>query len=534
MASYALVIGISRYDNFRHLDKAATDAAAIAQILQAQGQYQVEPLPKRLVEANNRWELATDKKLTAKDLGQSLETFLLERAKDQKALIYFAGHGFEVAGLGSKKKGYLATSDTTVDGCNAILFSDLNDLIRESSLSSLVVILDCCHAGSFLERTVLESTLTAVREKKDYYLITACRSFERAREGEEHGIFTAVVLKGLQPENADNEGIVTGDRLFDFIQKELRQSGQEPIRMGMGRSITLVSYPQPQTSTPTGARSQIAPDRYDSQHQEQALIRIKQDERLYQALLRLGYFEQTKLFRKFVRTYPITAFLIYGKLDYGQRWLLNRLVEKHTHDSIADAPIKINWSRISQRTDVTALWQALARRVGLSLPAKPQEIMNCIARRWQHQNIVLVFYEVDFLPKAFLEELLRDFWAPLATQAWNSARPQSPYKLLMFLVDYDGKVGEWSIPFAESLDPSWQPSTPVKLPIIEEFTEGDLLSWLQFSADDLPVDLIDEMDETVQAILENSNDGIPELTFWDICQRAGSNWYENEDKWMKL
>jgi len=248
MARYALVIGISRYDNFRNLDKAATDAAAIVRILQTHGSYQVEPLPKRLVEVENRWELATDKKLTGKDLGQALETFLLERAKDQEAVIYFAGHGFEVPGLGRKKKGYLATSDSTSDGRNTILFSDLNDLIRESSLSNLVLILDCCHAGSFLERTMLESTLTTFREKKDYYLITACRSSERAREGEEHGVFTAAVLKGLQRDNADSEGTVTGDRLFDFVQRELRHSGQEPIRTGTGRSITLMSY-QPQAKT---------------------------------------------------------------------------------------------------------------------------------------------------------------------------------------------------------------------------------------------------------------------------------------------
>lgn len=245
MARYALVVGIAKYDNFRHLDKAATDAAAIARILQTHGQYQVEPLPKRLVESENRWELAPDRKVTGKELGQVLETFLLERAQGQEALIYFAGHGFEVPGLGSKKKGYLATSDGTSDGRNALLFSDLNDLIRESNLSSLVLIVDCCHAGSFLERTLLESTLTAFKEKQDYYLMTACRSFERAREGEAHGVFTAAVLQGLQADNADSEGAVTGDRLFDFIQRELRQSGQEPIRTGTGRSIPLVNY-QPQ------------------------------------------------------------------------------------------------------------------------------------------------------------------------------------------------------------------------------------------------------------------------------------------------
>ncbi|MBD2153096.1 caspase family protein [Leptolyngbya sp. FACHB-16] len=242
MARYALVIGISKYDSFRNLNKAATDAAAIARILQTYGQYQVEPLPKRLVEAENRWELATEKELSGKDLGQALETFLLERSKGQEALIYFAGHGFELPGLGGMKKGYLATSDCTSDGRNAIPFHDLNYLIQQSDLSSLVLILDCCHAGSLLERALMESSLTAFKEKKDYCLITACRSFERAREGEKHGIFTAAVLKGLQRDNVDSEGVVTGDRLFDFVQRELRQSGQEPIRIGVGRSLALVHY----------------------------------------------------------------------------------------------------------------------------------------------------------------------------------------------------------------------------------------------------------------------------------------------------
>ena len=251
MTRYALVVGVARYDNFRNLDKAATDAAAIAHILQVHGRYQVKPSPRRLVKPENRWEFDLDKKLTAKDLSQDLEEFLLDKAEGHEALIYFAGHGFELTRLGRTKKGYLATSDCKKDEVgNAISFDDLNALIQKSRLSSLVMILDCCNAGSFLERTLLDSALTAFNGKQDYYLITACRSFERAREGEEHGVFTASVLKGLQAENADSEGAVTGDRLFDFIQRDLRQSGQEPIRTGTGRSIALVNY-QPQAKTVT-------------------------------------------------------------------------------------------------------------------------------------------------------------------------------------------------------------------------------------------------------------------------------------------
>ncbi|NET33263.1 MAG: diguanylate cyclase [Cyanothece sp. SIO1E1] len=244
MPRYALVIGIAAYDHFRNLPKAATDAGAIARIFSQHGNYQIEPLPKRLIEADDHWEIAPDKKLTSKTLGQTLRTFLLDRTPYQEALIYFAGHGFEALSFTGESEGYLATSDSYNDGRNAIRFDDLNKLISKSNLSSLVVILDCCHAGSFLERSLLESTLTTFKEKQDYYLITACRSFEQAREGAEHGIFTASVLKGLQIENANEAGQISGDRLFDFIARDLMQSGQEPIRMGVGRSLTLVSYPK--------------------------------------------------------------------------------------------------------------------------------------------------------------------------------------------------------------------------------------------------------------------------------------------------
>ncbi len=264
------------------------------------------------------------------------------------------------------------------------------------------------------------------------------------------------------------------------------------------------------------------------------LDRVSEDGQLYLSLLKLGYNKQTLLFRKFVRQYPVAAFLIYGKLDYGQRWLLNRLVVQHTRDSIAGKVIKINLARVARRSDVAALWRELGTRVGLGRQGAVPEIIERIYQWWQSQNVLLVFYEVDFLPEAFLGELLRNFWGPLANRAWEMGKPESPYRLLMFLVDYDGRVGDWSIPFAEQLEANWQPKMPIKLPAIGEFTESELLHWLQFSSDDLPLQLVEAIDETVEKILENSDNGVPEPTFGEICRWAGSDWYENEDKWMKL
>ncbi len=304
-------------------------------------------------------------------------------------------------------------------------------------------------------------------------------------------------------------------------------------RLELGRSYAIAADPSMQFQL----KKQIAQVDAELEAVEQRLDqldRISQDGRLYQALLKLGYRKQVQVFRKFVQSNPIATFLIYGSPDYGQRWLLNRLVVQHIQDSIAGKIIKINLSRIARRSDVAALWRELAGRTGLGRQGTIPEIVERVYQWWKTQNVLLVLYEVDFLPEEFFSELLRNFWEPLATRAWAEGNPTSDYKLLMFLVDYDGCVGNWNVPFAEQLNSAWHPAIPVKLPLIAEFTESELLNWLEYSADALPVELLDEPDETVQGILENSDNGIPEPTLGEICRQAGSDWYENEEKWLKL
>jgi hypothetical protein len=251
MARYALVIGIPEYQSpFAPLPKTINDAEAVAQLLEQYGNFQeVKRLPARWNQAKNCYEVEA-RGVTGTELGQDLRTLLLEQAVKSEVLIYFTGHGFTVSDYLGQSKGYLATSDCAieVDGSQiieqrrGIALDSLNHLIRASDLSSLVVLLDCCHGGYFLERNLVEQTLTTFSSKKDYYLITASRGFEQAYVGEQHSIFTEAVLKGLSPENAGSDGQITGDRLFDSISTALKGSGQEPIRMGWGRPITLVTY----------------------------------------------------------------------------------------------------------------------------------------------------------------------------------------------------------------------------------------------------------------------------------------------------
>jgi len=259
MARYALVIGINDYDNrnfLPSLSKPAKDAEAVAKFLENTGTFaNVERLPNRWIAAEKRYEVVPGK-VTGNEVLQALKQILSgEQTKNQEVLIYFSGHGFRLINRIGDGEAYLATSDSQPDGKNAIsLDRELNPLLRRSSLSNLVVMLDCCHAGALLpenrglDRILLEPSLSAFKEKQDYYLIAACRSEQVAWEDEEYSLFTAALLEGLSPQQADPEtGEISADRLFDFVSRELRGKGQEPIRMGVGRSLILVKYgAQPQ------------------------------------------------------------------------------------------------------------------------------------------------------------------------------------------------------------------------------------------------------------------------------------------------
>ncbi|MEH2216160.1 MAG: caspase family protein [Nostoc sp.] len=256
MARYALVIGIAEYlsPSLSRLSKTTNDAEAIAQLLEQYGDFQsVQRLPQRWNKDKNGYEMAASK-VTGAEIGQELRKLLLEQATNNEVLIYFSGHGFITSDTLGQQEGFLATSDCQVEVKGnqivaqkyGISLNKLNKLIGESQLSSLVVLLDCCHSGYFLERELVEQTLTAFRSLKDYYLIAACRRFEKAAAimSEDYSIFTGAVIKGLAAENTGSSGRISSDRLFDFVSNELVGSIQEPIRMSLGRPITLVSYPQ--------------------------------------------------------------------------------------------------------------------------------------------------------------------------------------------------------------------------------------------------------------------------------------------------
>ena len=173
---------------------------------------------------------------TSYGLGGKFAFYLNFKVALGRTLIYFAGHGFVLPNLARKNVGYLAATDTGKEGQNALSFSDFTDLVANSELKSLVVLLDCCHAGDLLSQvgelpnsSQYQAMEQAFSHKKNYYLMAACQDFERLREGTEHEIFTAAVLDILRAKIKAGEAVDV-DSLFSRVSQRLKQSGQEMVR----------------------------------------------------------------------------------------------------------------------------------------------------------------------------------------------------------------------------------------------------------------------------------------------------------------
>lgn len=149
MARYALVVGISKYDYLPSpLSKPVGDAEAVANLLRSHGDFQ-EVI------------LLHQPRLAKAELFAQLQRLLIEQATGGEVLIYYTGHGTMVEDCGVRS-GYLAPSDCKANqesATNGIPFGGLNTLIGQSKLSSLVVLLDCCHSGLLLKS--IAETFTA-------------------------------------------------------------------------------------------------------------------------------------------------------------------------------------------------------------------------------------------------------------------------------------------------------------------------------------------------------------------------------------
>jgi WD40 repeat protein/energy-coupling factor transporter ATP-binding protein EcfA2 len=269
MSRDALVVGVNTYQYLSGLQAPARDAEAIAQRLQAQGEFRVHRLPEVINAGQPQVGLKTQ--VTLRDLETALINLFKPKGNNvpHTALFYFSGHGIQrEAGI---QEGYLALSDSNPDvGFYGLSLFWLRRLLQDSPVRQRIILLDCCHSGEFLN--FLEADPGA-RPGTDRLLMAASREYEAAYESLDspYSIFTQALLTGLEPQRTET-GIVTNHSLTAWVNDTLKGELQQPLFENSGSEIILTRGASSVTAKKPLKSSDVCPYRglefFDEAHAE--------------------------------------------------------------------------------------------------------------------------------------------------------------------------------------------------------------------------------------------------------------------------
>lgn len=211
--SHALVIGVSDYWNVDKLPGVLQDVDAVKCVLETQG-----------------FNVVTVKNPTKEQLENSFTDFIKKygQGKDNRLLIYFAGHGHTISTSYDEELGYLLPVDapkptrdnqaTFQEGC--IEMAQLEMYAKRIQSKHALFIFDACFSGSLFENT------RAVPDYISFNTFKQVRQFITSGMANElvpdQSIFRRQFVEGLSGEaDSDKDGYITGSELGAFIQKKV-------------------------------------------------------------------------------------------------------------------------------------------------------------------------------------------------------------------------------------------------------------------------------------------------------------------------
>jgi tetratricopeptide (TPR) repeat protein len=228
--SFAVVIGIDRYENWPALEFAAADAAAV----------------KRKLEKNGFDEIVTilDEEATRRRILTELFHELPQRTgRNDRVVFYFAGHGQTEDLLTGGKRGYLlpVDADTSDYPKTAISMEQIRSLSSRIPAKHILYVMDSCYSGLGLNRSTgvspkISDYLKKVSSMRVVQIITAGGKGEQVQERAGHGLFTTHFLEALDGKadfNQDN--VVTGTELGAYLRPTVSNASQQAQTPLFGR-----------------------------------------------------------------------------------------------------------------------------------------------------------------------------------------------------------------------------------------------------------------------------------------------------------
>jgi uncharacterized caspase-like protein len=236
---YVLSVGISRYrDQHFNLRYAADDAIDFAALLKKQGRQ----LFRRVVT-----QTLVDQEATLADIGAAFESIARKVQAQDVFVFYLAGHGTVSDG-----RYHFIPYDLIYENAESLSRGGLNEAKLKALLSSVetgkrMMVIDSCHAGKAIPVLAALASLPRGRSINDkaaidrlmnatgIAILAAASEQQEAMEGiiengEGHGLFTHVLLKGLSGAadgRINKDGQIDIEELISYTRTEVPRISRE-------------------------------------------------------------------------------------------------------------------------------------------------------------------------------------------------------------------------------------------------------------------------------------------------------------------
>lgn len=205
----ALVVGIDNYPNVQ-LKGCVNDAKEITELLKKNG------------DGSPNFDVRFKPNVANKSEMYNLLTALFSKGESDIALFYFSGHGTD------ELAGKIVMPD--YNGIDlGISMSEIVQLANKSKSKNKIIILDCCFSGKMGDAGFTDTKDSVLGE--GVTIMTASNRDEYAVEDRitGHGIFTELLIQGLQGGAADVGGNITPASLYSFVDQSLGAWEQRPL-----------------------------------------------------------------------------------------------------------------------------------------------------------------------------------------------------------------------------------------------------------------------------------------------------------------
>ncbi len=216
--SWALIVGLNKYssDKIPSLNYAQQDAESIAQLLEEMD------FPKENI------KVLLDEQATLSNVKQEISAMGMKTGKNDRLLVYWAGHGETESLPRGGEMGYLLTYDGDPNAMYSTCLSmdEVKRLSERVAAKHVLFLVDACYGGlsAVASRALPKETelyLEQVTSAEAIQIITAGTKDQQVVESSNwgHSAFAKAILDGFKTKlvDRDNNGVVTSDELYSYL-----------------------------------------------------------------------------------------------------------------------------------------------------------------------------------------------------------------------------------------------------------------------------------------------------------------------------